>query len=50
MAKESPPLTEPKSVPADWFERIEKAKQAREQGKLAQQARGKPKPIKSLRD
>lgn len=31
-------VKEPKSTKADWYDRIEKAKQAREQGRRAQAA------------
>lgn len=36
MSNANRAVREPKSTKADWYDRIEKAKQAREQGRLAQ--------------
>lgn len=37
-------VKEPKPTKADWYDRIEKAKQAREQGRLAQAAQNEQLP------
>ena len=38
-------VKKPKSTKVDWYDRIEKAKQAREQGRLAQAAQGDQRPL-----